>query len=172
MALLEIILYPDPRLRETCSEVSEVNDDVRALLSNMVETMRNAPGIGLAAPQVGSLIRALVLDVSIDSQSEESSRLYKLINPVVVESSGKASSEEGCLSIPEVRAIVTRPETVVVQALDEHGAPLRIEANGLLAVCLQHEIDHLNGVLFVDHISRLKKELIKSKLKNLERDFA
>jgi peptide deformylase len=136
----------------------------------MAETMYDAPGIGLAAPQVGSLIRVCVVDVGDpEDETGEVRRLYKLVNPTIVAKEGKEESEEGCLSIPSVRENVTRAEKIIVEALDENGKQLRLEADGLFAVCLQHEIDHLDGILFIDHLSRLKQQLIKSKLRKLER---
>ena len=166
MSLLEIVLYPDPVLKKVASPVEEVTEDIKQLLEDMAETMYDAPGIGLAAPQIGKSIRAMVVDVGIDEETGERT-LYKLVNPEIVDSSGKASGEEGCLSIPDIREVVDRSEKVTVEALDENGQPVRVEADGLLSICLQHEIDHLDGVLFIDKLSRLKKEVMRGKLKKL-----
>lgn len=165
MAILDIRIYPDEVLREVCLPVENITDEIRTLLDNMAETMYDAPGIGLAAPQVGSTHRVIVLDVGDDPENEQSSRLYKIINPEIVDSHGKTKTEEGCLSIPEMRELVPRAAEVHVKGLDPDGNPLSIEADGLLAICLQHEIDHLNGVLFIDHLSRLKRDLLKAKYK-------
>lgn len=167
MALLDIIIYPDPRLREKCIPVSEITDETRRLLDDMAETMYHAPGIGLAASQVGSLYRAIVVDIGEDEETGRKGRLYKIINPVILQEEGSTETEEGCLSIPKIRDVVSRFSRVVVEGLDESGKPLSIDATDLLAICLQHEIDHLNGILFIDRLSHLKRELIKSKLKKL-----
>ncbi len=177
MAILDIVFYPDPRLKEECETVSEITDDIRKLLDNMAETMYDAPGIGLAGPQVGSNLRVCIVDVGGSDAEEgdeeeevkpkDGSTLYKLINPRIVSKSGEIDSEEGCLSIPTIREKVTRAESVVVQALNERGEELEIQADGILSICLQHEIDHLDGVLFIDYLSRLKLQLVKSKLKKL-----
>ena len=169
MAIRDIVLYPDARLREVCDPVTEVTHEVLELLDDMAETMYQAPGIGLAAPQVGSRHRALVVDVG-DPENGETGRLYKLINPEIVSHEGSCDSEEGCLSIPGLRETITRAETVVVTALSPEGEELKIEADGILAICLQHEIDHLDGVLFIDHLSRLKRELVKSKLRKMSEE--
>ena len=175
MALLDIVLYPDPVLKKVASPVEEVNEEMRTLLADMAETMYEAPGIGLAAPQIGKSIRAIVVDVGGSDDCEccepKERALLKLVNPEIVASSGKASGEEGCLSIPDVRELVERAEQITVEALDENGEKVTVEADGLLSVCLQHEIDHLDGVLFIDKISRLKKELIRGKLKKLSKAY-
>ena len=163
MAELSIVQYPDSRLREECEPIQEITDEVRALLDDMAETMYAAPGIGLAGPQIGDCRRLVVIDVG-----EPNKKLYKLINPEIVNETGTVNSEEGCLSIPDVRETIKRAEQVVVQALDENGDNIEIEADGLLALCLQHEIDHLDGVLFIDHLSKLKKQLVRSKLNKLK----
>ena len=163
MALLEILTYPDPRLRERSLEVTEVTPEIQQLLNNMLDTMYAEPGIGLAAPQVGVNYRLVVIDVGGESEENNASKVHKLINPVITERQGEISFEEGCLSVPGVRETVQRSDSVVVEALDEQGQKVTIEAHGILAVCLQHEIDHLDGVLFIDHLSRLKRQLIKSK---------
>lgn len=156
MTVLDITKYPDPVLKTPAQEVSSVDAVVRKLLEDMTETMYAAEGIGLAAPQVGILQRVAVIDVS-----ESRNEVIHLINPEITASSGEVPSEEGCLSIPEYRETITRKELVTVRALNGKGEPIEIRAEGLLAICLQHEIDHLDGVLFVDRLSRLKREMFK-----------
>jgi peptide deformylase len=168
MAKLEILTIPDPRLREVAQPVEKIDDRVRSILSDMAETMYDAPGVGLAAPQVGILERLIVVDIG-DRDKGIPGKLYKLINPEISASSGKMEFEEGCLSIPGIREKVSRPEFIKVKALDENGQSIQIEAEGLLSICIQHEIDHLNGVLFIDRLSRVRKELIRSKLNRLMR---
>lgn len=162
MALLPIITAPDPRLKQVCSPVEEVNDETRRLLENMLETMYDAPGIGLAAPQVGVLKRIIVVDVS---REDEERAPLKMVNPELTwVSDHDASYDEGCLSLPEHYAEVVRPAEIKVDYLDESGAKQELAADGLLATCVQHEIDHLDGILFVDHISALKRNMILRKL--------
>jgi peptide deformylase len=174
MAKLDILIYPDPKLREICAPVEVIDASVLKLLDDMAETMYDAPGIGLAASQVGALIQAIVIDLG-DSEDEENPRpgkLYKIINPEIIQKQGKVDSEEGCLSIPDIRASIKRAEKVTVKYQDEHGKEQIISADGLMGFCLQHEIDHLNGVLFIDHLSRLKRELLNKQLKQLgKNDF-
>lgn len=165
MEPLEIVTYPNPILRSPAAEVNEFGQQLHNLLDSMARTMYLANGIGLAAPQVNVSIRAAVIDIS-----ESRSELIKLINPRVVSHSGKVSSEEGCLSIPNYRDTITRHEAVVVEAQDEHGKDLKLTAEGLLAICLQHEIDHLDGILFIDRLSRLKRELFQAWLKRQQGD--
>ncbi len=165
--MLDILIHPDPQLRVKCRPVTDITPQIRTLLADMAETMYAAPGIGLAAPQVGSEHRLLVLDVGDDEESARRGRLYKLINPEIRSRSGKTESEEGCLSIPGIRETIKRSASVVVQGVDESGNDLTIEAEGLLAICLQHEIDHLDGILFIDHLSRLKQQLVKAKYSKL-----
>lgn len=167
MASLEILTYPNPILKQKCLPVSEVNGEIRTLLNNMVETMYQNAGIGLAAIQVGKLIRAIVVDVGQDENEIEGSRLLKLVNPEIIAKEGKIKCEEGCLSVPGVREDVIRAERIKLKALDENGLAIEINATGMLAICIQHEIDHLDGILFVDRLSRLRRELIKGKLKKL-----
>lgn len=167
MAIQPIVLYPDPFLRVSCKEVSEITAEVKALLDSMVETMYDAPGIGLAAPQIGSDLRVIVIDLNGPDDPENPPQLLRLLNPRIVHTEGEMESEEGCLSIPEIRETVKRAARIVVEAVDEEGKERTIEATGLLSACFQHEIDHLNGVLFIDHLSRVRRELIKSKLKRL-----
>ena len=149
MSILDIRVLGDPVLRRETTPVPDVNDDVRALISDMFETMYAAEGIGLAAPQVGRGERVAVVDV-------EGER-YALVNPVIVESDGRERGEEGCLSIPEIFGDVDRASRVVVSALDENGSAFEVGATGLLARCIQHEIDHLDGKLFIDYLSYLKR---------------
>ncbi len=162
--LLQILHYPDPRLRRKAEPVGAVTDEIRALVSDMAETMYNAPGIGLAAIQVGVLKRVVVLDLS-----EEHNQLQVFINPEIRESEGEQIMEEGCLSVPGVFEPVTRAGHVRVRALDREGRPFELEAAGLLATCIQHEIDHLDGKVFVDYLSRLKQQRIRKKLEKHQR---
>lgn len=163
MAIREIITVPDPRLREVSKPVPDVTDDIRALMDDMLETMYAAPGIGLAAIQVGVPLRVIVMDLA--GQEEEPQPRY-FVNPRIVDPSEEtAPYEEGCLSVPEAYEEVDRPARCVVEYLDYHGQPQRLEAEGLLATCIQHEMDHLEGILFIDHLSRLKRERIVRRLK-------
>ncbi len=169
MSILDLVLFPDERLRVECAPVEEVTDEIRTLLDDMAETMYDAPGIGLAAPQIGDLRRIIVVDCGHDSEAEAEHKpnLLKLVNPEIVASRGSKKSEEGCLSIPEIRETIKRAEEIDLRALNEHGEEIELSASGLLAVALQHEIDHLNGVLFIDYLSKLKKQLIRTKLNRL-----
>ncbi len=161
MAVRPIITLPDAQLRLTSAPVAKVDDAVRAVLDDMIATMYDAPGIGLAAVQVGVLQRLVVLDVA---RKDESPQPLFLVNPEVLESSAdRIVYEEGCLSIPDFYEDVERPERVRVRFQDRDGADCEMEADGLLAIAIQHEIDHLNGVLFVDHLSRLKRERVLKK---------
>ncbi len=164
MAILEIVKYPDQRLREECEDITEFNQDIKKLAKDMAETMYEAPGVGLAGPQIGVLKNIIVLDQHSGSEDHEN-QLLTLINPEIVEGSGKVNSEEGCLSIPGLKETVKRFEKVSVKAKDVDGKDLEIEADEFLAIVLQHEIDHLNGVLFIDHLSKLKQRLAKAKIK-------
>ena len=159
MPLLPILHFPDPRLKKIAEAVEKIDDGIRGLARDMAETMYEAPGIGLAATQVDVHQRVVVIDVS-----ETRDELLVLINPVLLERDGLQVSEEGCLSVPGVYDKVERAEHVVVSYLDLDGTTQTISANGLLAVCLQHEIDHLQGSVFVDHLSLLKQTRIKAKL--------
>ncbi|NMG65283.1 peptide deformylase [Azoarcus indigens] len=159
MALLPILRYPDSRLHTVARPVTEVDDSIRRLVKDMAETMYEAPGIGLAATQVDVHRRVVVIDVS-----EDKSGLIALINPEILERSGEQVCEEGCLSVPGVYEKVTRAERVKVKALNDKGEPFELEAEGLLAVCIQHEIDHLDGKVFVEYLSPLKLGRIKTKL--------
>ncbi len=169
MALLEILKFPDPRLADKSVPVETVDDDIRQLIDDMFETMYDAEGVGLAAPQLGITKRIIVVDCGARDIEEERPlspvEPVAVINPVVEDGIGKIMWEEGCLSVPGFTDEVARAAEVVVTGLDRDGNPMRIEADGLLAVCLQHEIDHLEGVLFVDRLSRLKQSMVKKKLK-------
>lgn len=159
MALLPILRYPDPRLHTVAAPVTRVDDGIRRLIADMAETMYEAPGIGLAATQVDVHKRIVIVDVS-----EDRSGLMALINPEILERDGEQVHEEGCLSVPGIYEKVTRAERVKVRALNEKGESFEFEADGLLAVCVQHEIDHLNGKVFVEYLSQLKLGRIRSKL--------
>jgi len=164
MALLPIVHYPDERLHRVAAPVQDINDRIRELVRDMAETMYAAPGIGLAATQVDVHQQVIVIDIS-----ETHDRLHVFINPEIVESRGVAECEEGCLSVPGIYEKVTRAEWVKVRALDARGQPFELEADGLLGVCIQHEIDHLRGKVFVEYLSRLKQTRIVSKLKKQQR---
>lgn len=167
MAIRTILTAPDPRLREISKPVDEVTDEMRHLMDDMLETMYDAPGIGLAAIQVGEPVRVIVMDLA--PEGEEPEPRY-FVNPVIREPSDQlAPYQEGCLSVPDFYEDVERPDRCVVDFLDYNGKPQTLEAEGLLAVCIQHEMDHLDGILFIDHLSRLKRERI---LKKLKRDKA
>lgn len=158
MALLEILHYPDPRLRNRAAPVESVDDQIDKLVADMLETMYDAPGIGLAAIQVNVSHRVVVIDVS-----EDKSDPLCLINPELLDARGLVEMEEGCLSIPGVYENVQRAEQVRVRALNRDGKRFTLDADGILAVCIQHEIDHLDGKLFVDYLSRLKQQRIRKK---------
>lgn len=159
MALLPILRYPDPRLHTKAAVIKEVDAGVRRLAADMAETMYAAPGIGLAATQVDQHLRLIVIDIS-----EDKSQLLTLINPELLEKSGECEGEEGCLSVPGIYETVTRAKHVRVRALGLDGKPFELAADDLLAVCIQHEMDHLEGKVFVEYLSRLKRERIKTKL--------
>jgi peptide deformylase len=163
---LDIITLPDRKLRLKSAEVERVDDDLRRLLDDMLETMYEAPGIGLAAIQVGIARRIAVVDVARREEEDAEPAPLFLINPKVLTSSDERSlHEEGCLSIPEFYADVERPAAVRVGFLDRHGRPQEVEASGILATCLQHEIDHMDGVLFIDYLSKLKRDMVIKKFK-------
>ena len=166
-----IILHPDPRLKKTSTPVSDVSDDLRALADDMLETMYHAPGVGLAAPQIGALHRLIVLDcVKADG---EAPRPLIMFNPEIVASSDTRNVyEEGCLSLPEQFAEVTRPAEVQVRWMDRDGNEQSEEMTGLWSTCVQHEIDHLNGKLFIDHLKPLKRQLMTRKMVKLKRERA
>jgi peptide deformylase len=159
MALLPILRFPDPRLHKKAASVQKVDENIRKLIADMAETMYEAPGLGLAATQVDVHKRVIVIDIS-----EDKSKLLAFINPEILERSGEQVCEEGCLSVPGIYEKVTRSERVKVRALDPQGASFTLEAEGLLAVCVQHEIDHLEGKVFVEHLSLLKQSRIKARL--------
>jgi peptide deformylase len=162
MAKLPILIAPHPTLKSVCEPVTEVDDRVRQLMDDMLETMYHAPGVGLAAPQVGVPERIITVDAS---EKDEPARPYRMVNPVLDhQSSEKATFEEGCLSLPDIFADVRRPAAIRVRYLDETGAEQAMECEGLLATVIQHEIDHLNGILFVDHLSYLKRNMLMKKL--------
>lgn len=166
MALLKILEYPDPRLRTRASPVERVDDAIRCLVADMLETMYAAPGIGLAASQVDVHKRVIVMDVS-----EERKEPLALINPEILEKQDRETGEEGCLSVPGFTESVERARRIRVRALNPRGEAFELEAEGLLAVCIQHEIDHLEGKLFVDYLSELKRQRIRKKLtKSARRD--
>ncbi len=167
MPILDILRFPDPRLREKALPVQEVDDEIRRLVDDMFETMYQAPGIGLAAIQVNVHKQVVVIDVS-----EEKNQPLCLINPEILDREGQISCEEGCLSVPGVFDNVTRAEQIRVRAIDREGAPFEMDAEGLLAVCIQHEIDHLQGKLFVDYLSNLKRQRIRKKLEKVSRQAA
>ena len=173
MAILPILEVPDPRLRQISSPVEEVNDGVRALIADMFETMYDAPGIGLAAIQVGVPKRILVMDLAEPEEEDgppvKDPRVF--INPEILSASDREVPYlEGCLSIPDQYADVDRPDHIRARWLDENGNPHEEDLDGLLAVCLQHEMDHLEGVLFIDHLSRLKREMVLKKLAKLRKE--
>jgi peptide deformylase len=167
MAKMEILTFPDERLRRRAEPVETVDERVRQLVDDMLETMYAAPGIGLAAIQVNVPKRVVVIDTS-----EDKSAPLCLINPEILGRDGEEQMEEGCLSVPGFYETVTRAERVKVRALGRDGEPFELEADGLLAVCIQHEIDHLDGRLFVDHISALKRQRIRKKLEKDRRQAA
>ena len=164
MALLNIIEFPDPRLRTKAKPIEVVDGEIVQLASDMLETMYDAPGIGLAATQVNVHKRLLVVDVS-----DERNQPYVLINPEIVDRRGNQVYEEGCLSVPGIYAKVDRADWICVSALDTDGKRREIEAEGLLAVCIQHEMDHLDGKLFVDYLSPLKQQRVRKKLEKARR---
>jgi peptide deformylase len=166
MAKLTILNYPDPRLHTVAKPVKEVNDDVRQLIADMAETMYDAPGIGLAATQVDKHIQLLLVDTS-----KEQNNLQVFINPKIVAKSGEQEYEEGCLSVPGVYETVTRAEHITVEALDANGKKFKLNAEGLLAVCIQHEMDHLLGKVFVEYLSPLKRNRIRAKMVKHNREI-
>lgn len=164
MAILPILRYPDPRLHRVAKPVAAVDDEIRKLAANLAETMYAAPGVGLAATQVDVHKQLVVIDLS-----ETRDQLLVLINPQILEARGKSDCEEGCLSVPGIFEKVARAEWVKVRALDVNGKPFTSEATGMLSVCIQHEMDHLKGRVFVEYLSRLKQTRILSKLKKQRR---
>jgi len=166
MGLRQILTFPDDRLKVRCEPVEELTDEIQDLIDDMAETMYAAPGIGLAAPQVGERCRVIVFDVG---SREEPRKPMALINPEIVQCEGEIVSEEGCLSVLDYNSEVKRSSRVCVRGLDREGRSLEIEADDLFAIVLQHEIDHLDGILFIDRISKLKKSLYIKKMKKREK---
>lgn len=164
MAILPIRIYPDPVLRVKCRDVTELDEKLRRTAADMVQTMHAAPGVGLAAPQVGLDFRLAVIDLSV---GEDPKQLYVIVNPEVADREGSETAEEGCLSLPGISDKVERPTLVTVTARDLQGKPVEIRAEGWLARAFCHEIDHLNGVLFTDYLRGLRKERVKRQLKKL-----
>jgi peptide deformylase len=166
MAILEIKKYPEKVLKQKALPVTTFDQDLQALIDNMIETMYAAPGVGLAAPQVGQSKRLAVIDIS---SREDKFPLLVIVNPVIVSSEGEIEFEEGCLSLPEYTALVKRSEQVVVKAQDRDGKAIEIEGTDLLAIALQHEIDHLEGILLIDRISAIKREFFKKRYKKIQK---
>ncbi len=164
MALLPILRYPDPRLRTVAKPVETVDETIRPLIDDMFATMYDAPGVGLAATQVNVHLRLLVVDVS-----EQKDQPLVLINPEILSASGQEQSEEGCLSVPGIYEPVERAAQIRVAALDRHGTRFELDAEGMLAVCIQHEMDHLEGKLFVDYLSQIKRQRIRKKMEKRQR---
>jgi peptide deformylase len=162
MSVLQVLHYPDERLRKIAAPVKEVNGEIQRIVDDMFETMYAEEGIGLAATQVDVHLQIIVIDVS-----EKRDQRLVLINPELLAKSGKTGIEEGCLSIPEQRALVPRAEKVKIRALDRDGKPFELEADDLLAICIQHEMDHLVGKLFIDYLSPLKRQRIRQKLEKM-----
>lgn len=159
MAILDVLSFPDERLRTVAKPVEEVNDEIKQLVSDMFETMKDENGIGLAATQVNRHVQVVVMDVS-----EEQNEPRVFINPEITHKEGNTISEEGCLSVPGNYAKVERAEAITVKALNEQGEAFELDADGLLAICIQHELDHLKGKLFIDYLSPLKRQRIRKKL--------
>ncbi len=168
MALLEIKKYPDPVLKQKAHEITDINGNLQELIDNMIETMYEAPGIGLAANQIGELKRVIVVDITA---GKEKGNLIVLVNPQIVETEGKTDSEEGCLSVPKYTNVIKRAEKVLVKGLDREGNPVEIEAEGLLSRAFQHEIDHLDGVLFIDRLSPIKREFFRKRYKKILKEL-
>ena len=164
MALLDILHFPDPRLRNQAQPVEQVDDSVRQLVDDMLETMYQAPGIGLAATQVNDSRRVVVVDIS-----EDQNEPLCLINPEILDKQGVEEMDEGCLSVPGIYEKVSRADQIKVRALDRDGNSIQFEAEGLIAVCIQHELDHLDGKLFIDYLSNLKRQRIRKKLEKESR---
>ncbi len=164
MSIRHILHYPDPRLRRQAKPVPRVNDDIRRLLDDMIETMYQAPGIGLAAIQIDEPWRIIVIDIS-----QTRDQLQAFINPEILSRDGEQELEEGCLSVPGIYEPVTRAQRIRVRALNREGQEFEIQAEDLLATCIQHEIDHLDGKVFVDYLSRLKQTRIRKKLEKQQR---
>ncbi len=166
MAVLEILKYPHPLLKKRCKKVEEVNEGVRDLIQNMVETMYEANGIGLAACQVGVPLKVIVLDVSPINPQQS---LFAMVNPEIISEEGEIDHEEGCLSVPDCIQKVKRKERILVKGLSPEGKEIEVKGEGILSFALQHEIDHLNGILILDQMSGLKREIYRRKLKKEKR---
>lgn len=164
MGILSILEFPDPRLRTVAELVKVVDKAIKSLVDDMLETMYEAHGVGLAATQVNQHKRIIVIDISEDKNDP-----LCLINPEIIEQTGKEESDEGCLSVPGIFELVTRAEKIKVKALDQKGKSFELQTGGLLAVCIQHEMDHLQGKLFVDYLSPLKRQRIKKKMNKLHK---
>lgn len=170
MAIMPIVIAPDERLKQVSKPVEKVTDEIRELLNDMVDTMYYSRGIGLAAVQVGIHLRAIVVDIHWDDRDDATRKPLKFINPEIVELSEEENTyKEGCLSFPDQYSDVVRPKKIRVKYLNEDGEEKTIDADGLLATCLQHEIDHINGITFVDHVSRLKRDMIIKKLNKMKK---
>ena len=167
MAIRKIIYLPDPRLRIRSAEIEIFDQSLSALVDDMFETMYDGNGIGLAAPQLGINIRLAVIDINNDKRTEDQ---FVMINPVIVERRGNIDSQEGCLSVPGVYDTVMRSEWIKLNAFDRNGSPFEIEAEGLFGMCIQHELDHLDGKVFIDLLSPLKRNLARKKLEKYKRD--
>ncbi|MBM3212156.1 peptide deformylase [Candidatus Poribacteria bacterium] len=165
MTSSKIMKYGSKVLREVAQPVESITDEIKQIVDNMLEVMYKSDGVGLAAPQIGISKRIAVIDIS---PHEPSAKAIVLINPEILELEGQNEAEEGCLSVPDIRGIIKRSERIVVKALDLNGQEIRIEADGLLARAIQHELDHLNGKFFVDHLGRLKQQLIRKQLRKIE----
>jgi peptide deformylase len=171
--LRPILIHPDPRLKKVCDPVREIDEGVRELARDMLDTMYHAPGIGLAAPQVGVNARLIVMDCAKREDEEAAPQPIALVNPEITWSSEEVREhEEGCLSIPDVYAPVTRPDAVTVRWTDLDGQPQEARMEGIWATCVQHEIDHLNGKLFIDYLGPMRRQMITSRMKKLKRERA
>jgi len=159
MPVLEILAYPDPILKKKAEPVERIDEDIKKLVEDMAETMYMAPGVGLAAPQIGKSLRIIIVDATRTGDG-----FMALINPEIISSEGECKEEEGCLSVPDFKENIKRKEKVLVKGLDIKGNEVQLPADGLLAIALQHEIDHLDGILILDKVSRLKRDVFKKKL--------
>ncbi len=169
MPILNMVYAPDIRLKTMCKDVEEITDELKQLAADMVETMYENKGVGLAAPQIGKTIRLFVMDCE-QNEEGEGGKVYKLFNPVITHASEELNEyEEGCLSLPEVLQIVTRPKEITVEYLDENGQKQVLEADGLTATCIQHEIDHLNGKILLDYMGPVKRRMALKKLEKVQR---
>jgi len=164
MAILNILHFPDDRLRQVSKPIKSFDEHLNQLIDDMLETMYDAPGVGLAAVQVGHPIRLIVIDITDDRSAPTA-----LINPVIIAKDGSQTSDEGCLSVPAIYEPVSRAEQVQAEALDRQGKKYQLTATGLLSICIQHELDHLEGIMFVDHLSMIKRVRIKKKMEKLRK---